>query len=118
MAGILLPSFEANRWVLRGRLAASVNTQFAFGRWGRLSCIRPFTVTVAAQSGVVISTVQLYVSNAPKEPAQITATTVSGASPLGPLIDIPQTVTYDLPFEWIAVVVSNNVATLVDLAAG
>jgi len=122
MAGILLPAFEQNRWVLKGQLAKNPDGLAAIGRWGRLGCARPFTVTIAPLgTNGLISQVSIYVANQIPEPPQATAVspTPPYGSPLGTPITVSMTLTYDLPFEWImAIVASGAQPTAVDLAAG
>jgi hypothetical protein len=119
MGGFLNPQYERNRWVIRGRLGRNGDANYHFGAWGRLTCLRPFTVTVGSEeeSGL-IGSVQLYVANSLTEPPRVTQPLVLGAAPLGPPITIPQALTFDLPYEWIAVIISPGQRTIVDLAAG
>jgi hypothetical protein len=121
MAGILLPAYEQGRWVVKGRLAANPDGTAALGRWGRLGCHRPFTLTVAPLSASgLISSVQLYVSNGIAEPpALVSAGVPLGGAPLGQPMTTPQSLSYDLPYEWIcAVIAAGGNATVIDLAAG
>jgi len=122
MAGILLPAFEQNRWVLKGPLGKNPDGLAAVGRWGRLACARPFTITIAplTASGF-ISQVSIFVANQIPEPVLATnpALIPISGSPLGTPITVPMTLTYDLPFEWImAIIASGAQPTAVDLAAG
>lgn len=119
MGGFLNPTYEQNRWVIRGRLGRNGDGNLYLSAWGRLACTRPFTVTVGSEevSGLV-SSCQLYVANSLREPPTILTPLVLGAAALGPPIDTPQALTFDLPYEWIAVVISAGQRTIVDLAAG
>src|SRR5262245_34532268 len=101
MAGLLNPQYEQNRWVLRGRLGFNRDAAVHYGRWGRLACTRPFTITIGSgEADGTISNVTLYVSNSLEEPPQLSANPVQGAAPLEKLITLAQTITYDLPYEW------------------
>jgi len=119
MAGLLNPQYEQNRWILRGRLGLNRDGLALYGRWGRLACARPFTVTIGSgETDGTIANVTLYVSNSLDEPPPLSANPVQGAAPLEKLISTAQTLTYDLPYEWIAVVIASGKRTMADLAAG
>jgi hypothetical protein len=118
MAG-LNPQYEQNRWVMRGRLGHNPDAGVHYGRWFKLACTRPFTITIGSgETDGTIATVTIYVSNGLDEPPQLSAAPVRGAAPLEKLITLSQTLTYDLPYEWIAVTIAAGKRTMADLAAG